>query len=78
MSLDRVRIADGDYVKWGNLVKAWSRGTRPRPTTVSEFRDQCNDADIGISIPDYVGDVEFVQRDKETLKIEVTLGKRNE
>jgi hypothetical protein len=69
MSLDRVRIADGDYVKWGNLVKAWSRGTTPRPTTVTEFRNQCNDADIGISIPDYVGDVEFVQRDKETLLI---------
>jgi hypothetical protein len=69
MSLDRVRIADGDYVKWGNLVKAWSRGTTPRPTTVAQFRDQCNDADIGISIPEYVGDVEFVQREKETLLI---------
>lgn len=69
MSFERVRIADGDYVKWGNLVKAWSKGTVARPSTLAEFRDQCNDADVGISIPDYVSDVEFVQREKETLLV---------
>jgi hypothetical protein len=69
MSFERVRIADGDYVKWGNLVKAWSKGTKARPTTLEEFREQCNDADVGISIPDYVSDVEFVQREKETLLV---------
>lgn len=69
MSFERVRIADGDYVKWGNLVKAWSKGTLPKPTTLEEFRSQCSDADIGISIPDYVSGVEFVQREKETLLV---------
>ena len=69
MSFERVRIADGDYVKWGNLVKAWSKGTQERPTTLEEFREQCNDADIGISIPEFVTEVEFVQHDKETLLV---------
>ena len=37
MSFERVRIADGDYVKWGNLVKEWSKGTKSRPETLAEF-----------------------------------------
>ena len=66
MPLDRLRVANME--NWGNLVKAWAKGEKPRPTTLDEFRDQCGLADVGMHVPAYVTAVQFAQAPgKETL-----------
>lgn len=59
MALDRLRFADIE--KWGNLVKAWAKGEKARPTTLQEFKDQCVNEGVGASVPSYITDFEMVQ-----------------
>lgn len=59
MALERLKIADME--KWGNLVKSWATGAKPKPATLQEFKDQCAAAGVGATVPSYVTEFELVQ-----------------
>jgi hypothetical protein len=52
----------GDPVAWGNLVKSWAKGTKAVPATLAELLSQCNDADVGMTMPSYVNDLHVVEK----------------
>jgi hypothetical protein len=53
-----------DPIAWGNLVKSWAKGEKPHPKTLTEFRDQCATANVGLKLPSYIDDFDVVQRPK--------------
>jgi hypothetical protein len=66
---DRFRIADADRVSWGHLVKGWIKGQVPRPETIEQLRDQCQERGISVNVPDYLKGLVFLQTDKSVLAI---------
>ena len=56
---------------FGEKVKARSRGTDPLPQTIDEFAAQLAAADIGVTIPQSIKHVRFVQDDAETLVVKL-------
>jgi len=77
MALERVKFTDD--VKWGKLVKTWATGknylgdgkTYPRPTTLDEFKQQCVDAQLGITIPAQITSIVIAQASKEVMFIKL-------
>jgi len=53
-----------DYVAWGNLVKSWAKGDKPLPTTLANFISQCDNADVGMLMPNYINDLFVLQKPK--------------
>lgn len=55
-----------DYIKWGNLIKSWSRKPKTAPKNLQDFKDQCQKAGVGLSMPDSVTAIQvIVQKDNE-------------
>jgi hypothetical protein len=60
-------------------VKTWATGrnylgdgkTYPRPTTLAEFKQQCIDAQVGVTIPDYITSIVVAQASKEVMFIKL-------
>jgi hypothetical protein len=60
-----------NFRAFGEKVKAWARGTEPLPQTIDAFAAQLAAADIGVTIPDSIKHVRFVQDDAETLVVKL-------
>jgi len=55
-----------DYVKWGNLIKSWSRNPETAPKGLQDFKDQCQAAGVGLSMPSSVTEIRvIIQKDNE-------------
>ena len=67
--MEKVEIAN--YRAFGEIVKAWAKGTEPLPATMEEFADQLAKADVGASIPERFTQVKFVQSEADTLVIKL-------
>lgn len=69
---DRFMVADADRMIWGQLVKAWAKGERPRPRDLGELCDQCRS--VGMARPhiaDHVTELVFVQNQPHVLTIQL-------
>lgn len=55
-----------DYQALGKLIKRWAKKEQPQPTTYEDFVDQCETANVGIEMPDFVKKIRVIQEDKDT------------
>lgn len=67
MSVEKVRI--GNYLNYGEKMKAWVSGEEALPSTIEEFAAQLADANVEVTIPKRVKRVIFIQDDPETLRL---------
>ena len=67
MKFEKLEVVN--YKAFGELVKAWSKGTDPLPATLEEFSTQLAQANVGAKIPQQLKHVKFVQDDEDTLTI---------
>lgn len=68
--MDRFMPQEEDRVLWGELVKAWAKGTQMKPATLAELEQQM--ADRGLApptMPEHITGLVFVQNDKHVLTI---------
>ena len=61
MDLDKVEIVN--FKAFGEKVKAWARGSEALPSTMQEFADQLASANIGVTLPERLKHIRFVQDD---------------
>ncbi|WP_428675110.1 hypothetical protein [Reyranella sp.] len=55
-----------DYIKWGNLIKSWSRNPESVPKDIQDFKDQCQAAGVGLSMPNSFTEMRVIlQKDNE-------------
>jgi hypothetical protein len=58
-----------NWVNWGKLIKTWATGKNyfkdgkqyPVPNTLAAFREQLLQANVKMTIPDWVQSIQFVQ-----------------
>lgn len=63
---DAPRMEVVDYIKWGNLIKKWSRNTATAPKNLQDFVTQCAKAGVGLSMPSSVTKIQvIIQKDNE-------------
>lgn len=67
MDLNKVEIVN--FKAFGEKVKAWARGSEALPSTMQEFADQLASANIGVTLPERLKHIRFVQDDDETLTV---------
>jgi hypothetical protein len=80
MPIPRVEIANWEL--WGMLVKSWATGANcflvkpysdkpapPRPKNLAELVAQCAQFNVGITIPDRIKGLQFIQSNQETLMV---------
>lgn len=72
------RTMAANYDNLGKLVKSWVLGENrvnfpggapPLPQSLQELKDQCNRADVGLTLPDGIKAVQFIPTNDETLVI---------
>lgn len=69
---DRFMVADADRMIWGQLVKAWAKGERPRPCDLRELREQCRSVGMaGPQIAEHLTELVFVQNQPHVLTIQL-------
>lgn len=65
-ALEESRMEVVDYVKWGNLIKKWSRNPETAPKDLQDFAFQCSQAGVGLSMPPSITEIKvIVQKDNE-------------
>jgi|SRR5882757_6801301 len=79
MPMQRVEVENNqkNWTNWGKLVKTWVTGKNyfddgksyPLPITLASFQAQLDQADVKMSIPDYVQSVLFVQKYDQALVV---------
>jgi hypothetical protein len=63
---DAPRMEVVDYLKWGNLIKSWSRDPTTAPKNLQDFVNQCEAAGVGLSMPASVTGMQvIVQKENE-------------
>jgi hypothetical protein len=73
MPLDRLRFTSTEL--WGKLVKTWATGKNylddgrnyPIPRDLEEFKTQCADAQVGLTLPKRVTGIIVTQPSEEVL-----------
>ena len=50
-----------NYDRWGDLVKKWARDPSSRPTTVAEFKEQLQKADVMAKYPRPFTELVFIE-----------------
>ena len=64
--LEESRMEVVDYIKWGNLIKKWSRNPETAPKNLQDFAVQCAHAGVGLSMPPSITEIKvIVQKDNE-------------
>jgi len=74
------RVTVQNYENWGKLVMTWATGVNrfssdynggvpPLPQSLGDLKDQCVWAQVGLSVPDHIKGIQFVQANQETLLI---------
>lgn len=71
--MDRYKVASPQA--FGELIKAWSRGTINPPTKddLDELRRQANEMGVGLVIPDHITKLAIIHQEEDTIKILVPL-----
>ena len=64
MLFQQVKLAN--YEAFGEMVKAWAKGSQPIPADLDALKQQLAAAQVGATIPDRITKVKFVQADDET------------
>jgi hypothetical protein len=66
LMFDVPRMEVVDYLKWGNLIKSWSRDPTTAPKDLQGFVTQCETAGVGLSMPATVTAIRvIVQQENE-------------
>lgn len=66
----RFKPSDFDSFTWGQLLKAWAKGDKPKPATLQELADQMVEAGMTRpTFPPHLTTVTFVQSAKTVLTI---------
>ena len=55
-----------NHKAWGTLVKSWATGAKPRPVDVADLINQCNAANVGLTMPATVTKLVIVQEPVNT------------
>ncbi|MGE0577630.1 MAG: hypothetical protein AB7F22_23445 [Reyranella sp.] len=55
-----------DYIGWGNMIKEWSRKPATAPKTLQELKDQCQQAGVGLTVPNYITKLQVVVQADDT------------
>lgn len=64
--VEESRMEVVDYIKWGNLIKKWSRNPETAPKDLQDFAVQCAEAGVGLSMPPSITEIKvIVQKDNE-------------
>ena len=64
MIFRQVKLAN--YSAFGEKVKAWAKGNDPIPHDLAEMKEQLAAAQVGVTIPEHITKVKFVQADDDT------------
>jgi hypothetical protein len=77
--MKRVKVDNNreNWINWGKLVKTWATGKNyfedgkdyPLPNTLAAFRNQLKQANVVMTIPDWVQSVLFVQKYDQALVV---------
>lgn len=64
MIFQQVKLAN--YGAFGEKVKAWAKGKDAVPQDLAALKEQLAAAQVGVTVPDYITKVKFVQADDDT------------
>jgi hypothetical protein len=74
--LEIPRMEVVDYIRWGNLIKAWARDPGSAPQTLQNLMDQCSAAGVGLTVPAHVTKLQVIVQADDTFVLRLPPAKK--